>query len=322
MDAIGGYFELADWEAGRSFPHTDGVLLNTGRNALEFILRNIGEVRGVYLPYYTCEVVLEPLLKLGIPWSFYHVNATFEIEDDIQLQDGEYLVANNYFGLKDTYMEILAARYGDRLIVDCSQAFFAKPILGIKTFYSARKFIGVADGGVAYIQKIRTSAYETECTVAHDSHLYIRKELGAESGFVEYKRNEAKLDNQPIRWMSDTTKRILAHIDYENIISKRRANYKYLHERLRERNYLQLPEMDSFVCPMVYPFLSSNGSLKEKLIAAKVYVATYWPNVMEWCKLEDLEYQLAESTVYLPIDQRYGEKEMTKILNVVYESGV
>lgn len=38
MDAIGGYFELADCEQADNFPHINGVLLNTGRNALEYIL--------------------------------------------------------------------------------------------------------------------------------------------------------------------------------------------------------------------------------------------------------------------------------------------
>ena len=54
MKAIGGNFELDDYEEGRGFPHQNGILLNTGRNALEYILRSIGEVKGIYLPYYTC----------------------------------------------------------------------------------------------------------------------------------------------------------------------------------------------------------------------------------------------------------------------------
>ena len=44
MQAIGGYFELADSEVGNGFPHQDGILLNTGRNALEYILRCIGTI--------------------------------------------------------------------------------------------------------------------------------------------------------------------------------------------------------------------------------------------------------------------------------------
>ena len=51
MQAIGGYFELADYEDGKNFPHPDSILLNTGRNALEYVLRSIGDVKGIYLPY-------------------------------------------------------------------------------------------------------------------------------------------------------------------------------------------------------------------------------------------------------------------------------
>ena len=87
---------MADYEDGKGFPHSEGTLLNTGRNALEYILRCIGEVKGIYLPYYTCEVVLEPLKKLHIPWVFYHVNSQFEMVEDIHPKESEYILANNY----------------------------------------------------------------------------------------------------------------------------------------------------------------------------------------------------------------------------------
>lgn len=320
MQAIGGYFELADYEEGKGFPHPEGVLLNTGRNALEYILRSIGGVKGIYLPYYTCEVVLEPLKKLHIPWVFYHINARFEIVEDIHPQKGEYIIANNYFGIKDSYIQKLAEKYGDHLIVDCAQAFFAKPIPGIKSFYSARKFVGVADGGIAYIGGLKDHKVEVggvECSVEHDKHLFIRKQFGAEAGFSEYQENEKKLDNQPIRWMSDTTKRILDHIDYDKLVEKRQANYDYLHRALKEKNVLQLADKGTFFCPMVYPFATKiNRNVRKKLISNKVFVAKYWPNVLQ---LRDfvLEYNLANYMVAIPCDQRYGEKEMSKILEII-----
>lgn len=320
MDAIGGYFELADNEEGSLFPHQDGILLNTGRNALEFILRSIGKVNCVYLPYYTCEVVLEPLKRLQIPWSFYHIDAKFEIDDDINPKAGEYIIANNYFGIKDDYIRSLVARFEDHLIVDCSQALFAKPIPGVKSFYSTRKFVGVADGGVAYLGNVsgdRVPVSEVECTVDHDSHLLKRKEFGAEIGFADYQANEIKLDNQPIRWMSGTTKRILEHIDYGNVVTKRRENYKYLQEILAEKNFLFLPEMATFSCPMVYPFITKNNrDYRKELIDNKVFVAKYWPNVHQLGQYE-LEYEFAERMVPLPIDQRYGAVEMQRIIDII-----
>lgn len=216
MQPIGGYFELADREEGNGFPHSNGILLNTGRNAFEYILRCCSDVKGVYLPYYTCEVLLEPLKKLHIRWAFYHINSKFEIVEDIQPKAGEYIIANNYFGIKDAYIQILAEKYGDHLIVDCAQAFFAKPVSGIKSFYSTRKYVGVADGGVAYgvIGKY-SLLYDEDDSSLHDSHLRIRKEEGAEAGFRDYQQNENKLGNQPIRLMSRNTRDILWHIDYD-----------------------------------------------------------------------------------------------------------
>lgn len=322
MSAIGGYFELADLVEGGRFSHNDGVLLNTGRNALEYILRSIGEVKRVYLPFYTCEVVLEPLRKLNIPYTYYHINTGFEIADELNPLEGEYIIANNYYGIKDAYIQKLANKYGNHLIVDCAQAFFAKPIFGIKAFYSMRKYVGVADGGVAYLGVLPDDLVEVEereKTEDHDNHLFKRKRFGAEAGFTDYQSNEKKLDNQPIRLMSFQTKWLLDHIDYDNVVASRRENYQYLHESLERLNQLSLPDMDSFACPMVYPFKTkTNQNLRKELIDNKIFVARYWPNVKEENSFET-EYDLAMNVIPIPCDQRYGKEEMNRIKTIITE---
>jgi len=319
MKAIGGYFELADYGEG-TFPHQGGVLLNTGRNALEYILRSIGNVSKVYLPYYTCEVVLEPLKKLNIPWEYYHINTQFEIVDKIHPKEGEYIIANNYYGIKDAYIKQLAERYGDHLIVDCAQALFAKPIPGIKSFYSTRKYVGVADGGVAYLGNLpndKVEVNEIERSYEHDSHLLKRKQFGAEAGFADYQANEKKLDNQPIRLMAINTKWILDHIEYNKVVVRRRKNFQYLHEVLAAKNQLQLPTHDSFACPMVYPFMiNSECNLRKELINNKVFVARYWPNVELSVDFE-LENELSNNVIPIPCDQRYGEEDLNRIIEIV-----
>ena len=320
MGAIGGYFELADLVEGGHFPHNEGVLLNTGRNALEYILRSIGKVKHIYLPYYTCEVVLEPLKKLNIPYTYYHINTSFEIDDELNPQEGEYIIANNYYGIKDAYIQKLANKYGDQLIVDCAQAFFAKPIPGIKAFYSMRKYVGVADGGVAYLGNLPDDLVEVEVlekTDDHDSHLFKRKQFGAEAGFADYQANEKKLDEQPIRLMSLQTKWLLDHIDYGNVVARRRENYQYLHEALCGKNALFLPEMNTFACPMVYPFKTeTNRYLSKELIADKVFVAKYWPNV-EVEESFEMESDMAMNMIPIPCDQRYREEDMDRIINII-----
>lgn len=318
--AIGGYFELADLVEKGHFPHCDGVLLNTGRNALEYILRSIGTVKQIYLPYYTCGVMLEPLKKLNIPYTYYHINSSFEIADEVNPQEGEYIIANNYYGIKDAYIQKLAEKYDDHLIVDCAQAFFAKPIPGIKAFYSMRKYVGVADGGAAYLGNLQDDLVEVEemdHTDNHDSHLFKRKQFGAEAGFADFQANEKKLDNQSIRLMSFQTKWLLDHIDYDNIVARRRENYQYLHKALGGKNALSLQDIDTFVCPMIYPFKAETGrNLRKELIDNKVFVARYWPNVEKREGFE-AEYDMAMNIIPIPCDQRYEEIEMNRMIKII-----
>lgn len=319
MKAIGGYFELADRDVEGNYP-VDGVRLNTSRNALEYIIRCLPDCKHVYLPLYTCEAVVEPFKRLpDVDFSFYHINNKFEIVDEINLQDGEYLIANNYFGLKDAYIAELAKQYGDRLIVDNAQALFAPVLFGIKAAYSARKYVGVADGGFAVgVTEQDALYYDLDDATEHNSHLLIRKEQGAEAGFKDYQQNECKLDNQPIRRMAYLTQDILTHIDYENVIAKRRSNFEYLHKAIGSQNQLVLPKLDTFVCPMVYPFIGRiDVDLRAKLITNKIFVARYWSNVIDWARPDDLEFTLTTRLIPLPIDQRYSKEDMDRIISLI-----
>lgn len=318
IKAIGGYFELADKDCVCGRMPVDGIALNTCRNALEYTILQLADAKRIFVPYYTCEAVIEPLRRLPIKYEFYHINERFEIAEELVLKDGDYLIANNYFGVKDAYISELALHYGDRLIVDNAQALFAHALPGIKAVYSTRKYVGVADGGFAVGVSVEPSSkYDTDDSSSHDSHLLIRKDKGAEAGFKDYQANECKLDNQPIRRMSLHTQSILSQIDYDAIIEKRKQNYRHLSEVLGVKNLLQLPSLDSFTCPMVYPFMTNDESLRIRLIENKVFVARYWPNVLEWCSNEDIEYKLATRIIPLPIDQRYGEEVMKRIIGII-----
>ena len=68
---------------------------------------------------------------------------------------------------------------------------------------------------------------------------------------------------------------------------------------------------------MVYPFMTSDESLRAWLIENKVFVTRYWPNVLGWCSNDDIEYKLATRIIPLPIDQRYGEEDMKRIIGII-----
>ena len=316
-EGIGGYFELELPDCG-NFLHHDGILLNSGRNALECVLRALGDVKHLLIPYYTCDVVLEPIEKMGVPYSFYHINKKLEIEDLPSLVSGEYLIYTNYFGIKDEYVRTLAQEYGCQLIVDNAQAWFADPINGVSTIYSPRKYVGVPDGGVAFCTKnIEKSTFEKDFSYERCSHLLKRMDVGPAEGYADFKSNSKKLVNQPVRRMSELTRKLLSSIDFEVVKTKRKKNFEYLHEKLKRTNRFDMLSMDAFACPMVYPYLTDDLALRQRLIENKVFVATYWPNVMEWANEGTLEHELAEMLIPIPVDQRYGEREMKVICDIV-----
>jgi hypothetical protein len=259
---------------------------------------------------------MEPINKLGIPYEYYHIDIHFEIRDRFALKEGEALLYTNYFGLKQRYVELLAEKAGSRLIVDNTQAFYAQHIQGIDTFYTCRKFFGVADGAYLYTDKLLDEDFVQDESYDRMAHLLKRIDLSAEQGFADFRKVDDGLDNQPIRRMSKLTQRIMQSMDYETAARKRRDNYQMLHEVLGEDNNLVL-SLDKDAVPMVYPYLAPVKGLREKLIENKVFVARYWPNVLEWTTKDDIECLLAYQMQPLPIDQRCCEKEIKRIIEII-----
>ena len=305
-EPVGGYFSL-ELPLVEEY-HKDALRLNTGRNCLEYILRSRG-YKKVYLPFFICSVVLEPFEKLGVQYVFYHVDERLELKDNLSVKAGEALLYVNYFGLKQRYVEHLARLYGTSLIIDNTQAFYAKPVTGIDTFYSCRKFFGVPDGAYLYTEKPLGVELEQDESYDRMSHLLRRIDQGAESGYDDFRKNDDRLSGQSVLRMSRLTHRLMRGIDYEGVACRRRANYRLLEKELGESNKIVLDLEDDAV-PMIYPYLASIKGVRERLIAEKVFVACYWPDVLDWVDGSSLEYCLASQMLPLPIDQRYGKETM------------
>lgn len=313
MKAIGGYFSL-ETRVGEHY-HKDAIRLNTARNCFEYVLRARGYAK-VYIPYYTCEVMLEPIQKLELDYEFYHINEQLEPKSLPKLGENEAFLYTNYFGLKQGCVRRLASEFGSRLIVDNAQAFYAEPLGGIDTFYSARKFFGLSDGAYLYTDKPLRQEFVQDCSFDRMSHLLKRVDLGAEAGYQDFKKNDDALIAQDIKRMSNLTEALLYGIDYESAKEKRIKNYNTLSEALRAKNQFHL-NLRADDVPMVYPYLTDDVTLKKRLITAKIFVATYWPNVFDWCKPQGLEYELAEKVAFIPVDQRYGIEDMQRIIEVI-----
>lgn len=307
-DAIGGYFEL-ELRKGAHY-HKDAIRLNSGRNCFEYILRARG-CRKVYMPYYTCQVMFDTAKAAGVEIAYYSINEQLELVTLPQLQKGEAILYTNYYGLKQRYVEKLAKYYGEQLIIDNAQAFFANPVAGIDTFYSPRKYFGVPDGGYLYTNaRLYIDIPQTE-SISRMTHLLKRIEQGAEAGYADYQEAEASLDNRPIERMSKLTEALLCSIDYAEVAASRKCNFEYFSQQLGQSNLINLP-LEPDAVPMVYPYWTGDAGVQKRLIENKIFIATYWPNVRENCGLETI---LKSNLLPLPIDQRY--KQLDALIRLI-----
>ena len=317
MNAIGGYFEL-ELLKGEHY-HKDAIRLNSGRNCFEYILL-ARCYKKVYMPYYTCQIMFDMANQLGIEIERYHINEQLEPVEIPELIDGEAFLYTNYYGLKQRCVERLAEKFGQQLIVDNAQAFYAVPLKGIDTFYSPRKFFGVPDGGYLYTDAKLGEELPQAKSIERFSHLLQRIEDGAEAGYNAFVTNGKTLQGCPIERMSRVTEALLGAIDYSRIRAQRIENYKTLDKYLKETNKLNV-EIEEDAVPMVYPYLTKDETLRSRLISQKIFVAAYWPNVEE---NNSIESTLRNQMYPIPIDQRYGEDEMKYIANTIgrYTGGV
>lgn len=313
MNEIGGYFNLELNNRG-GFLHDDGILLNSCRNALELVLLSLKPKR-IWISKYMCDSILQPINHLGLDYQFYPIDENFEITE-IDLKNGDVLFYTNYFGLKDSYIRFLAKKFGKQLIVDNAQSFYSDRIHGIATVYSPRKFFGVPDGGIAYVDNPVMLKLNQDTSFDRCRHLLRRYDETAPNGYSDFKKNENSLNNRKIMLMSELSKALLKNIDYSNIKKTRNKNYNYLRDRLLGVNKFLL-NTDEIICPLAYPFYTNDNNLREKLINNKIYVATYWPNVLEQCNQGDIEFKFANNLLPLPIDQRYSIDDMNKIISII-----
>jgi len=313
MNSIGGYFEM-ELRKGSEY-HYGAIALNTGRNALELILK-VKKYKKVFIPYYTCDVIFEPFEKTKIPFEFYSIDNNFEpVFNFSDLKKDEGFLYTNYFALKDSFIKELSGKCKS-LIIDNSQAFYSKPVKNVPTFYSCRKFFGVPDGAYLFLAGADITNLPFDVSMDRFSHLIKRIEYGAEVGYDDYKANENSLIGQPILQMSKLTKALLCNIDYNFVRKKRTENFLFLHKKLSKFNEIKIDICKESI-PMVYPFLTSSLNLKQMLIENKIFVATYWPNVLNWVNKDSIEYKYASEIIFIPIDQRYTLTEINNIVNLL-----
>jgi hypothetical protein len=312
MEEIGGFFSI-ELDNKREY-HANAIKLNSGRNAFWYLLKTIKPYK-IYLPYYICNSLLEPIEKENLSYDFYHIDSQFEPRINKLIKSNDLVVYINYFGVNNATVHKLCNRYKN-LVIDNAQSFFSKPFEMCHTFYSPRKFFGVPDGGYLYTNSVLNKSLKRDISWNRCKHLLQRLDDSAHMSYESYMRNESMFSHRPLKLMSNITQNILSSIDYESVKLARERNFLYLHQALAKVNKLNL-FVDDLEGPMVYPLLISKGGLKDFLIKNKIYVATYWKEVLDRVDKNTIEYKFARDLVPLPVDQRLNLNDMSKIVDKI-----
>ncbi|MGO3184214.1 MAG: hypothetical protein ACTIJ9_15415 [Aequorivita sp.] len=311
--AIGGYFSLELNKNYNTFYSKENLILNSGRNALLLILKNL-KINKLYIPYFSCEAILTPIIQLNLQYEFYSIDENLEPILNLSKINGNcFLLYTNYFGLKNKYIDRIS---NSNIIIDNAQAFFHKPKFDLFSFNSIRKYFGVPDGAYVFGPYFKPENLNQNRILESSLHLIQRIDESAENGYQAYKKSENILANKTLSKISEFSFQLLHTINYEFVIERRKNNFNFLHEKLKDSNLLSFSEIKECV-PLTYPYMSSNENLYKTLIDDKIYCAKYWPNVLTWANENSWEYKLSKETIHLPIDQRYSENDMEYLLNKI-----
>ena len=311
MKEIGGYIEWDKYEL--PMLHEGSLALNCGRNCLAYLIR-ARRIRKILLPKLLGDSVSDICKREHVCVRYYSINIEFQ-PTEVLLDTDEWIYVVNYYGqLSGGKLKSIVDKY-KRVIVDQAHSYFQMPVKGIDNIYICKKFFGVVDGAFLY-----TDASLNEKLVQDESYdrvtfLMGRYEKTASEFYKMYIKNEMLFYNEPIKKMSKLTKNMLHGINYDKFKKQRTDNFSYLHNLLKEINKLQL------VVPtgaFMYPLYIDEGKfLREQLIKRKIYVPIFWPNVLEQCEKNELEYDMACNILPLPVDQRYGYCEMDIVVSYI-----
>lgn len=304
MKEIGGYIELENFR-GIEY-HKDAVALNCGRNCLAYILL-ARKITKISLPYFLCDSVENTCRKYNVQIRYYRINSQF-MPVEFSLNKDEWIFIVNYYGqLNDEIISNLRNNYENRVIIDNTQAFFARPVHGIDTIYTCRKFFGVPDGAYLYTDA-ELNVTEQDVSYKRMNFLLGRFEKSANEFYNEYVENNALFENEPIKKMSELTHNLLRGVDYNLISQVRTENFICLQNELKAINKLKLTVPEG---AFMYPLYIDNGAeIRKQLQKEKIYIPTLWPAVFDICSENDLEYDLANNILPLPVDQRYNTDDM------------
>lgn len=313
--AIGGYFEL-ELPPQKNILYPEAKRYQSARAAFLALIRAVKPKR-VWMPFYICDSIIAPVHAEGIEIYYYSLNEDFSIRQPVFLHSQDILFYVNYFGVCDRQVQDTLEKFNPlQTVIDCSQAIYAKPYNCLATIYSPRKFFGIPDGGLlATEHSVLPPQQQDRDSEKRMEHLIKRLGETPEAGYAAFQQAEKSLSDMEPRSMSTLTEKLLRSVDFGESNNIRNKNFQYLHKYLYSSNILSLSNfLDG---PMCYPYMTQKNIRKNIFTENKIFIATYWPEVLGRVNNNSFEAKLVTQCFPLPCDQRYEESSLGQILNLL-----
>jgi len=317
-DALGGYIEL---ELPVQDQHwlANAYKFNSARAALTSLIAQL-TIKEVWLPRYLCDSIINTFDGGKVQLKFYELAEDFTIKSELSLGEHSLLLYVNYFGVCTEQALCVISQYGaNKVVIDNSQAMFCDPLETLATIYSPRKFFGLPDGGLLYSDDPRIKQPENRDNTSETrmGHLISRLTNSPEKAYQIYLEAEQAIAGLPVLGISKLTERLLHSVDYEAAKIVRARNARHLHDHLVKYNQLDL-NFDDTIAPLCYPFLPNVNAAKWiELIKNRVFVPSYWPEVLTRVEEGSFEWDLVTNGLFLPCDQRYTEHDMDRLVHLL-----
>ncbi|PTA50729.1 hypothetical protein C9I43_09550 [Shewanella morhuae] len=311
--AIGGYNQLSLTSFNTQLD-IKAYQFQSARAALYAYL-NVVKIKKLYVPNYICDSIFSALESLNVNVIFYSINDLLlpdNISECTSTNDSKILLVN-YFGLLSEQIKILTTIRPESFIVDNSQALFCEHIEGTTSIYSPRKFLGIPDGGL-----LRTSInieMPEDCYDASKNcgHLLLRAAGYVQAGYSQFLEAEQALECFIPKKMSVISAYLINCADINRIKEKRQRNYKFLYDKFKSLNQLQLPINGQV--PLCYPLKISHdvGSVYKQLIDNGIYLPRYWKSEFSG----EVGVYMFQNTLFLPIDERLEEDDVQALSDII-----
>lgn len=312
------------------------LYMDSGRSAAA-VLNTIIKEGIVLLPLYICESVIN-VYKERFAIRFYKIQKDLkaDIRDFEKKVDEDIAVVYimHYFGqLQDKmFLECVDAcrkKYGFTIVEDTTHSIFTESkTIGDFCICSLRKWFPIMDGGVLYTNKELEgiSGQNILCKTPSNKlyamilkHLYIAGVMDSNQLYRNiFVDEENKLEAQKeIYQISYLSKCLLSCFSISEMREKRQSNYKELKDGLLELGIELVLTEEDFVplcCPI---YVENRDEFRNYLIDNQVYCAVHWPLKDAELKQDETTMQISQNIISLPIDQRYGRKQMLYLINTL-----